>query len=78
MPSANRKLTQAQAQPKINLDRTVSALSEFVEGQEIFLDRPPDLSATSLEREDGHRKLLAKTTGPFRVISANQDTVTIN
>ena len=44
----------------------------------MFLDRPPDFSATPLENEDGHRKLLPKTTGPHRVKNATTDTLTID
>ena len=75
---ANRKLTQPHAQYKRSSNKTVSTLAEFAKRQEIFLDRTLQFSATALENDDGHRKLLAKTTGPFRVISPNQDTVTIN
>ena len=75
---ASEKMTQAQAQYKRHFDKTVSALPEFRPGEEIFLDRPPDFSATALENEDGHRKLLPKTTGPYRVISSNENTVIID
>ncbi|CDF32213.1 unnamed protein product [Chondrus crispus] len=76
---AGTKLTHAQAQYKRNFDKAVRTLPSFEVGQEVFLDRPPDFSATPLENEDGHRKLLPKTTGPYRFIKApvDGDTVTI-
>ena len=75
---ASEKLTHAQAQYKRQFDKTVSEPPTFLPGEEVFLDRPPDFSATALENEDGHRKLLPKTTGPYRIISADDNTVTID
>ena len=76
---AGTKLTHGQAQYKKNFDKAVRTLPSFEVGQEVFLDRPPDFSATPLENENGQRKLLPKTTGPYRVINAapDQDSVTI-
>lgn len=71
-------MTQAQAQYKRHFDKSVSVLPEFRPSEEIFLDRPPGFSATALENEDGHRRLLPRTTGPYRVIAADKNTITID
>lgn len=75
---ASEKLTHAQTQYKRKFNKPVSVLSKFRGGEEIFLDRPPHSSATALENEDGHRKLLTTTTGPYRVIFADKKTFTID
>lgn len=75
---AGTKLTHAQAQYKKDFDRAVRVLPSFEVGQEVFLDRPPDFTTTPLENEYGHRTLLPKTTGPYRVTKATPDTVTID
>lgn len=43
-----------------------------------FLDRPSDFSATALDKEDDNRKLQPKTTGPYQLIDADGNTVTID
>ncbi|CAN8061912.1 unnamed protein product [Agarophyton chilense] len=71
--SAKTVLTKAQRHYKINFDKAVWNTLTFGKGDLVYLDRPPKESE---ELEDTTRKLLPRSTGPYKVLKANEHTIT--
>ncbi|CAN8067637.1 unnamed protein product [Agarophyton chilense] len=80
LQSARNRLTNAQQRYKADFDKSVRATPTFAADEEVFLDLPTTTPTGGVleEQERTSRKLLPKTTGPYKVISATDSTVTIN
>ena len=79
LEKAKTSLSRAQARYKADFDKRVRVTPHFTPRDEVFLDRPPRRAANpeaNLENAIS-RKLLPATMGPYPVIDANEDVVTI-
>ncbi|CAN8062790.1 unnamed protein product [Agarophyton chilense] len=74
LQSTTTVLTKAQRRYKCNFDEAVWNKLTFGRGDLVYLDRPPK---DSEELEDTTRKLLPRSTGPYKVLKANEHTITL-
>ena len=77
---ARTNMASAQGRYKRMADAKVRPISIPEKGNQVFVDRPPSSAKTVAERvaDMPHSKLRPKTVGPYTVVSANRDTVTID
>jgi len=71
---AKERLTATQRRCKRDFDRKVMEGPHLKEGDEVFLDKP---EGNSDEPPDVTRKLAPTTSGPFKVLATDRDTVAI-
>ena len=76
---ADSRSAVARALYKKYADRSVRHEPVFSKRDFVFLSRPPDKAKTAREKAEdlAQSKLRLKTLGPFEVIDANAETVTI-
>ena len=76
---ADSRAAAARALYKKYADRSVRHQPVFVKGDYVFLSRPPHEAKTAQEKAEdlAQSKLRFKTLGPFEVIDASVETVTI-
>ena len=79
LQEAKTKMSAAQRRYKEDFDNQVRHLVKVKDGDMVYVDRPPrHLDQDSDEDVKITKKLLPKTTGPYKVIRSTPDTVTIS
>ena len=75
------KMTRAQERYKQDFDKRVYKTLRVKPGDYVFIDRPKrQLKAASSDKDETYNpslKLLPRTTGPFLVKKANEDTIVV-
>lgn len=75
-------LRKSQARYKHDYDRRVRETPTFHKGKYVFPDKPPLANVSNSPAEmlawKPHNKLQSRTTGPFRVVSEQKDTIAID
>ena len=77
---AKVKLTKAQLRYKHDFDRRVRTLLRVEPGQMVFVDKPADYEGKHQDpmgEDRTTKKLSYRTTGPYKVLKANESTVTV-
>ena len=77
---AKVKLTKAQLRYKLDFDRRVRTLVRVEPGQMVLVDKPADYEGKHqdpMEEDRTIKKLSYRTTGPYKVLKANESTVTV-
>lgn len=77
---ATQNNKRAQAAYKRQVDKAVRTIPVITKGMRVFVDREPTRAKSKQEKEEDvvRSKLMPKSYGPFKVIDADEVTVTID